>query len=168
MTPLPESVRDAAGEFPEGIDVGLDILRRRFPEMHFISLLSPGTAMPFTLVREVTFYGAWSVDSRFMREYFISIETFTEGLESDVDGPLIHRAAEDAFRRTALGHEAVVNNTGWIEGYELVEPARRVSDWASADGPVQMADLPAGMVRHMSIHRLSLKRSQVGPNVYDY
>lgn len=165
---LSESILDAAGPVPLGEDVALDLLRRHLSGISFTSLLSPGTPPPFVLVREVTFYGGWTADRRFIREYFISIETFTEGLESDVEGPTIHRAVENTFLRAALGHEPVVGGAGWIEAAELVEPARRVSDWASAVGPVQLADLPQNWVRHISIHRLTLKRSDVGPNVYDY
>lgn len=148
--------------------MALDILRRKLPGMNFVSLLTPHVAPPYALVRETTFLGSFNTDRRFMREYFISIETFTEGLESDVDGPKIHRAVEDVLLRTALGHEPVMNGAGWIEAAELIEPAKRVSDWAASAGPVQFADLPAQWTRHISIHRLTLKRPGVGPNVYDY
>lgn len=161
-------MRDAAGPVPLGEDVALDLLRRKLPEMHFVSLLTPAIDPPYALVREVTFYGEFSPDRRFIREYFITIETFTEGLESDVEGPLIHRAVEIELLRAALGHEPVVDGAGWLEEAALIEPARRVSDWASADGPVQFADLPQGWARHISTHRLTVKRADVGPHVYDY
>lgn len=148
--------------------MALEILRTRLPGVRFISQISPHVAPPYVLVREVGFEGAFVADRRFKREYFISIETFTEGLESDVEAPLFHRAAEDAFTRVAYGNESVLDGAGWITRYELVEPARRLSDWASAAGPVQTADLPTNWTRHHSLHRIELKRSDVGPNVYDY
>lgn len=165
---LPESVRDAAGPVPLGEDLALDLFRRLLPDLQWVSLLTPAYSPPFALVREVTFYGAWTPDRRFIREYFITIETFTEGLESDVEGPLIHRAAENVLLRASLAHEPVLDGAGWLEAAELVEPARRVSDWASANGPVQFADLPQGWTRHISTHRLTVKRSDVGPHIYDY
>lgn len=165
---LPESVILASDGAPEGIDVALDILRRRLPGVDFITLLTPHVAPPFVLIREVGFEGSFTTDRRFRREYFISIETFTEGLESDVEAPKFHRAAEDAFTRVALGNEPVLDGAGWITGYETVEPSRRLYDWASATGPVQTADLPTNWTRHHSLHRIELKRSDVGPHLYDY
>lgn len=163
---LPDSILDATGDWPEGRLLALAVLRERFPEMRFAGLISPSLEPPFALVREVGFEGAWDQDSRFKREFFISIETFTEGLESDVDAPKIHRAAEDAFRRAALGNRFVLD--AWIVDYDLAEPPRRLYDWASATGPVQTADLPVNWMRWHSLHRIEIKRSDVGPHVYDY
>ena len=165
---LPDSILDATGDWPEGRLVALEILRSRFPEFRFVSLISPEHTPPWALVRETGFEGAVYEDRRFMREFFISIETFTEGLESDVDAPNVHRAAEDAFTRAALGNISVGGGTSWIVDYSLEEPARRLSDWASASGPVQTADLPTNWTRWHSLHRIAIKRSDVGPHVYDY
>lgn len=165
---LPESITDSAGTVPEGIDVALEILNRRLPGFVFAGLIYPGLAPPFALVREAGFEGAWRADRRFVREFFISIETFTEGLESDVESPKIHRAAEDAFTRAFYGNEVLQDGAAWLVDYELAEPARRLYDWASATGPVQTADLPTNWTRWHSLHRIGIKRSDVGPNVYDY
>lgn len=164
---LPESITDATGNWPEGRLVALEVLRERYPDFLWTGLISPTNKPPFALVREVGFEGAWAQDRRFKREFFVSIETFTEGLESDVEAPQIHRAAEDAFTRAAFGNE-VVGGTAWLVDYELAEPARRLYDWASATGPVQTADLPGNWTRWHSLHRIEIKRSDIGPHVYDY
>lgn len=165
---LPSSIIAASGQAPEGRLVALEILRDRFPGFVFAGLISPSLDPPFALVRETGFEGSWAGDRRFKREFFISIETFTDGLESDVEAPQIHRAAEDAFTRAALANRSVSAGAAWVTDYELADPPRRLYDWASATGPVQTADLPVNWTRWFSLHRFDIKRSDVGPHVYDY
>lgn len=164
---LPDSIVAEAEGVPAVEDLALDILGRRLPELQAVSLIEPRPNPPFVLVREVTFHGAWTADRRFIREYHISVESFTAGLESDVEGPIIHQAVENALTRSGLANDEVLDGLGWIAGTELVEPARRVADWASTDAPVQYADLPHGWARHISIHRITFKRANVGPHIYN-
>jgi len=165
---LPESVWRENVSIPQAEDLALDVLRRRLPGLTFTSLIEQEIPPPFVLVRAVSFYGAYTADTRFIRDYFISAESFTKGLESDVDGPPIHIAIENAFKRAALASDPVLDGAGWIEGAELVDPARRVADWANSEGPVQYADLPQGWARFISTHRIKFKRAVIGPHIYDH
>lgn len=165
---LPDSVLAESGGVPQAEDIALELLRRRLPGLHVTSLIEQDQPMPFVLVRAVSFQGAWSADPRFVRDYYISADSFTSGLESDVEGPLIHLAIENVLRKAALAHDPVMIDRGWVEEMDLIEPARRVADWANSEGPVQYADLPQGTARFTSIYRLQIKRAEIGPHTYSH
>lgn len=165
---LPESVLDEAWDVPLAEDIAVEVIRARLPGLEVTTLIEQDMPPPFVLVRSISFQGTWSSDPRFMRDYYISIESFTSGLESDVEGPQIHIAVEGALRRSGFANDVVLDGLGWIEEAELIEPARRVADWANSEGPVQYADLPEGWARFYSAHRIKIKRAHIGPHAYDY
>lgn len=165
---LPDSILAENVGVPQAEDVVVELIERRLPGIYVTTLIEQDTEPPYVMVRSVSFQGNWGADHRFMRDYYVSIETFTEGLESDFEAPQIHTAIENSFRRAAYANDVVLDGLGWVEETELIEPARRVSDWANSEGPVQYADLPQGWARFISTHRLKIKRSQMGPHKYEF
>ncbi len=161
--PLPDSVYDLV-EYAPLEDVVLPILRDGFPEIPVYSLIpeeglrafTEADALPFILVRRHAVQGVWGGDPRFMDAGAFTIHTFTKDPDGDEDGALLSEAVRVVMREAWLGKKTVPG-VGSVASVRLYEAPRRVSDWATASGPVQFADLPTGVWRYESIYSISIR-----------
>lgn len=166
MSQLPDSIlADVAHEIVIE-DVVLELLRRRIPDLHFSSLIEQDRPAPFVLIRKVAPNSSGLRDYRFLETYYFSAETFTSGLDADIDGPRIILAIRNALTRAALDHDPILDGLGWIQSGWVVGDAVRRADYADSEGPVQYADLPQEWVRYTATFRVQIKRAHVGPNTF--
>jgi len=166
MSELPASVlADVENEIVIE-DAMLELFRRRIPDLRFTSLIEQDRPSPFVLIRKVAPNSSGLRDYRFLETYYFSAETFTSGLDADIDGPRIILAMRNALTRAALSNDPVLDGLGWVQSGWVVGDAMRRADYANSEGPVQYADLPQEWVRYMATFRVQIKRAHVGPNVF--
>lgn len=165
---LPQSVIDATRHEIVAEDAVLDILHRRLSDLHTTSWVNQEDPPPYVLIRQATFVSSWTADDRFMEDFYVTAESFTEGPDADVEGPRLLAAIGDALKRAGLAKDVVLDGLGWVQEGRLIEPPRRRADFANSEGPVQYADLPQNYARFISTYRVKIKRANIGPNIYDY
>lgn len=164
---LPPSILASAEHELIAEDVILELLRRRLPDMRFTSLIEQDRKPPFVLVRKALFGNQHRGDERFIDSFYFTAHVFAEGLDADAEAPVVLAAIGNELKKAALMHDEVLDGLGWVSSTRVVEQARRRSDYADSEGPVQFADLPQGWVRYTAIFHLQIKRAHVGPNIYN-
>jgi hypothetical protein len=161
---LPSSVTDLVENHPFE-DVLLPILRAGLPDVEFVTLIPEegmnawleGQSKPFVLVRRHPEQGFWRGDGKFTDGGSFILHAYTEDPNGDEDGALLSEACRVVLRNAWL-NKVMVSGLGGIAHIRMLEPPRRTSDWATASGPVQYADLPTGMWRYETIYRLVVRR----------
>jgi hypothetical protein len=138
-------------------DVMLAVLREDFPDMPVVSLIPKAPTFPFLLVRKSRGMGEWAGDPRFTDACAIEVQVFTQDPDGDEAGALVSEAVRVALRDAWLSHRRVPGRGSIIE-IRMTDEPRRVTDWATAAGPVQYADLPAGVWRYETTYSVSIRR----------
>jgi hypothetical protein len=70
---------------------------------------------------------------------------------------MLAEAVRVALRDAWLDHHSVPGR-GHIVRVDMTSAPRRVTDWATATGPVQYADLPTGVWRYETAYRIAIRR----------
>lgn len=138
-------------------DVVLHLLRDRLHGISVQTLIRPGQTFPFTLLRRDPQFGSWSGDPRFIDSARLAIHNFVSGPNGDQEaGNLSH------FVFQVLHEEArkrrVIPGLGYLLSARLHSAPRRVADWATAEGPVQYAELPSEALRNEVVIDVSVRR----------
>ena len=154
--PLPPEVL-AKAEFSPVEDIALAILRAALPGVEVNSLIRHDQAFPFVLVRGGDALGEWRGDHRFLDSAQLLVHTFASDPDGDEDAALLAEAVRVALR-DAWRAQTIVPGRGHITGFDMVSKPRRVTDWATATGPVQYADLPAGTHRYEVRFGLTIRK----------
>jgi hypothetical protein len=154
--PLPPSVL-ALVELSPIEDILLTVLRAGLPDILVCSLIPKNPPSAFVLVRRMPGMGLWRGDSRFTDSGRFYIHAFTEDPDGDEKGALLSEAVRVVLRNAWLAHTVVPGRGSVIEIKMTSEPAR-VTDWATASGPVQFADLPSGFWRYESTYSIKVRK----------
>lgn len=117
-------------------------------------------AIPFALVRSSGSWGTWAGDERFLDAAQIHVHTFAGGLNAEEDAANLAEAIRVTLRDSK---NIVVPHRGHIVSVEMTSRPRRVADWATATGPVQYADLPAGVDRYETIYHVIIRKPKDKP-----
>lgn len=162
---LPQRIRDMA-EFAPIEDVIVPILRDAFPDLKVVgeedgdnvqSLIERTQTFPFILARRSDSFGQFSGDHRFIDSAQCVVHTFCEDPDGDQDAALLADAVRITLRDAWLTQK-VVPGRGHITGFDVMSVPHRVTDWATATGPVQYADLPEGVHRYEARYSLLIRR----------
>jgi len=156
MAGLPDSVRALAERTPVE-DFLLDLLRAELPDMPVNSLIGPDQQFPFLLVRRIPGVGEGAGDPRFLDAATIAVHAFVPDPDGDEDAAILSEAVRVVLRDAWL-KQKVVPGRGHLTEWEMTIAPRRVTDWATATGPVQYADLPTGIVRYETQYHLIIRR----------
>ena len=156
MSSLPASVHDMV-EMSAVEDVMLALLRARIPDIETQALIAPNQTAPLILPRRSPEAGRWRGDTRFVDAAYVDVQVFCDGDEADADAQALSEAVRVAIRDSWREHE-VFPGLGHITWQEMTISPHRRPDWATATGPVQYADLPAGWVRYESTFYLEIRR----------
>lgn len=152
---IPQPVLEKA-EFAPVEDVVLPLLRQALPGARIYSKVPVENLAPYAVVRNAPTERWWSGDPRFVDWATIFVHVYTE----DPDGERKAAIFSDAIR-VAL-RDAWLNQTdsghGFICSYRMTNRPTRRSDWATAQGPVQYADLPTGMTRYEAMYAIQIRR----------
>jgi hypothetical protein len=153
---IPPAVR-ALAELSPIEDILLFLLRDALPGVHVQSLIAANQRFPLVLPRRQPQFGAWDADPRFTDSADVAIHTFAEDPDGDEDAAILAEAVRVALRDAWLGHKPVPGR-GHLTRVELTSAPRRGTDWATATGPVQYADLPQGVWRYETGYRIAVRK----------
>lgn len=143
-------------------DIVLLILREGLPGVEVKSLIADDQTFPFVLVRRVPGLGYNAEDTRFIDSATVKVDCFVPDPDGDEDAAILSEAVRVVLR-DAWFAQKVYPGLGHITDFELTSAPRRVTDWATAAGPVQYADLPSGVWRYEAQYRLEIKKSRTRP-----
>lgn len=161
MTGIPPVVR-AMAELSPVEDVLLVILRQALPGVTVQSLIWAQQRFPMVLVRRAPSFGEWQGDTRFLDSADVTVHTFAEDPNGDEDAAILAEAVRVALRDAWLNH-VVIPGRGHLTRVEMTSAPRRVTDWATATGPVQYADLPTGVWRYETLYRIGIRKPRSRP-----
>lgn len=153
---LPDTVLHLI-EFSPVEDILLAIIRESIPEVPVYSLIPDDAPPMFILVRRMPGLGRWDGDPRFVDSGRFYVHTFTTDPDGDEKGALLSEAVRVVLRNAWLEHKGVPGRGYVISINMQSEPSRR-SDWATASGPVQFADLPTGMWRYEATYDILVRK----------
>lgn len=139
-------------------DVLLPMLRPRLHGVPVYSLVPDvDDPFPFVLVRRDHSLQHWRGDSRgFVDQAYVQVDTLTQDPDGDEQGAILSEAVRVAMRDLVRESVTLPSGVSLAEARLLTAP-RRVSDWATATGPVQYADLPTGAWRYESSYYVRLR-----------
>jgi hypothetical protein len=158
---LPAHIR-AMVELSPVEDLLLVLLREALAGVSVQSLIWDDQRFPMVLVRRQPSFGEWLGDTRFLDSADIVIHTFAPDPDGDEDAALLAEAVRVGLRDAWLGHR-VVPQRGHLTRVTMTSAPRRVTDWATATGPVQYADLPTGVWRYETLYRVAIRKPRLRP-----
>ncbi len=156
MTDLPASVYALTENKPVE-DIVLAILREGLTEIPIYSLIPEQVPEHFVLVRRLAGLGDWDGDPRFTDTGRFVIQVFTADPEGDYKGAVLSEAVRVVLRNAWLTKWSSPALGSVIEILMTAEPNRR-TDFATASGPVQYADLPTGYWRYESTYSIHVRK----------
>jgi len=161
MAGLPDHIK-AMAELSPVEDLLLAVLREGLPGVRVKSLVDLHEQFPLVLVRRDPTWGQWQGDTRFTDAARIVINTFAPDPNGDEDAAILGEAVRVVMRDAWL-KQKVYPRLGHIIRVDLNSAPRRASDWATATGPVQYADLPTGVWRYESIYDVQIRKPRMRP-----
>lgn len=161
MAGIPDHIKALAERSPVE-DLMLAVLREGLPGIEVKSLIADDQDFPFVLVRRIPGLGGGAEDTRFVDAASISIHCFVPDPDGDEDAAILSEAVRVVIRDAWLSQK-VYPGLGHITSQEVSSAPRRVTDWATATGPVQYADLPTGISRYETQYRLEIKKPRSRP-----
>ncbi|MCP3755758.1 hypothetical protein [Streptomyces sp. TBY4] len=161
MAGIPPTIK-ALAELSPVEDLLLAVLRQGLPGIRVQSLINRSQQFPLVLVRRDPSFGAWDGDTRFTDSARVVVNTFAEDPDGDQDAAILSEAVRVVLRDAWLNN-IVVPGRGHLTRVEMNSAGRRASDWATATGPVQYADLPTGVWRYESIFDITIRKPRARP-----
>lgn len=161
MAGLPDSVFELA-ELVPAEDLVLDIVRTALPDVQVQSAIRLNQTFPLILIRRLPTFVGFRSDERFTTSYDIAVHAYVEDPNGDEDAGILSEAVRVALRDAWLNH--YYNPAlGSVSKFEVMSPPRRVTDWATASGPVQFADLPNNVHRYEARYQLGVRKPRAKP-----
>lgn len=152
---LPQEILDLVEMHPAE-DLVLALLRERITSVPVQSQIFDDQQFPAIVIHRGDLIGEWwGGDPRFIDHARLDVFCFVEGLNADEEGSLLSEAVRVVLRDSI---NKVVPGLGHLTEVIVTSPARQVADWDTATGPVQYADLPAGVVRYSGTYALSIRK----------
>lgn len=145
---LPAEVLDLVEHSPLE-DMVIHALQHYLPAIPALSLIPEDPPPLFILVRKDHSPGLGIGYNRFVGYGRARVDVFATDPDGDEKGAVVSDAIRVALRSAWLDNHHVPGR-GWISQVELLSEGSRKTDWATAAGPVQYADLPTGYWRYES------------------
>ncbi|KPC89304.1 hypothetical protein ADL35_02375 [Streptomyces sp. NRRL WC-3753] len=161
MAGLPAEIK-ALAELSPVEDLLLAVLRDGLPGIRVQSLIQKDQVFPFVLVRRDTTYGIWTGDDRFTDSARVIVQSFCEDPDGDADASILSEAVRVVLRDAWL-NQKVYAGRGHITRVDMLAAPRRATDWATATGPVQYADLPTGVWRYETTFQVDIRKPRSKP-----
>ncbi|WP_405978862.1 hypothetical protein [Streptomyces sp. NBC_00158] len=161
MAGLPDHIK-AMAELSPVEDLLLAVLREGLPGVRVKSLVDLHEEFPLVLVRRDPTWGQWQGDTRFTDAARVVINCFVPDPNGDEEAAILSEAVRVVLRNAWL-NQKVYPRRGHIIRVDLNSAPRRATDWATATGPVQYADLPTGVWRYESIYDVQIRKPRTRP-----
>lgn len=158
MAGLPPEIH-ALAEMSPVEDLLLALLREGLPGVSVQSLIAADQKFPLVLPRRIDQFGEWRGDQRFVDTATVAVHAFVEDPNGDEDAATLSEAVRVVLRNAWLDNK-VVPGRGHITRLDVMSAPRRVTDWATASGPVQYADLPTGVWRYETVYDIAFRKPQ--------
>jgi len=143
-------------------DLMLALLREALPDMSVQTLIESKQTFPFVLLRSTGSWGSWQGDERFIDSSTIEVHAFCTGINADADASLLSEAVRVVLRDSK---NKSFPGKGYVISTEMLDRPKRSPDWATSVGPVQYADLPTGVERWETTHRVTIRKPAEKPYV---
>ncbi|MGW7434721.1 hypothetical protein [Streptomyces sp. NPDC054849] len=161
MAGLPAEIK-ALAELSPVEDLLLAVLREGLPGIAVNSLIARDQSFPLVLVRRDPSFGTWTGDARFTDSARISVQSFCEDPDGDADAAILAEAVRVVLRDAWL-NQKVYAGRGHLTRVDMASAPRRATDWATATGPVQYADLPTGVWRYETQYDVEIRKPRARP-----
>ncbi|MFI5861812.1 hypothetical protein [Streptomyces sp. NPDC051546] len=161
MAGLPDHIK-AMAELSPVEDLLLAVLREGLPGVRVKSLVDLHEEFPLVLVRRDPTWGEWQGDTRFTDAARVVINCFVPDPNGDEEAAILSEAVRVVLRNAWL-NQKVYPRRGHIIRVDMNSAPRRATDWATATGPVQYADLPTGVWRYESIYDVHIRKPRTRP-----
>ncbi|MFE0964061.1 hypothetical protein [Streptomyces fungicidicus] len=161
MAGLPAEIK-ALAELSPVEDLLLAVLRDGLPGISVQSLIQKDQNFPFVLVRRDPSFGLWAGDTRFTDSARVVVQSFCEDPDGDADAAILAEAVRVVLRDAWL-NQKVYAGRGHITRVDMSSAPRRATDWATATGPVQYADLPTGVWRYETQYDIEIRKPRTKP-----
>lgn len=161
MAGLPPEIK-ALAELSPVEDLLLAVLRAGLPGISVQSLISKSQTFPFVLVRRDPSWGTPGGDTRFTDSARVAVNCLCQDPNGDEDAAILSEAVRIVLRESWLKPK-VYPGLGHITRVDLASTPRRATDWATATGPVQYADLPTGVWRYESAYDIQIRKPRSRP-----
>lgn len=150
-------------ERPPIEDLLLHLLPSKLPGVEVRTRIRSDQTFPLVLMRNDWTPTQQIADSKLLDAVSMTFHVYCDGLNAELDAQLL----SEALRVTLLDQlNVVVEGRGHIAHIEMTSRPRRVTDWATATGPVQYADLPEGVERYESRYDITIKKPAAAPELY--
>ncbi len=161
MAGIPEHIK-ALAELSPVEDLLLAILRKGLPGIRVKSLIDQHETFPVVLVRRDPSFGQWAADTRFTDSARVAVNVLVSDPNGDEDAAILSEAVRVTLRNAWLNPQ-VIPGRGHITRVDVSSSPRRAPDWATAQGPVQYADLPTGIWRYESVYDIQIRKPRTRP-----
>jgi hypothetical protein len=161
MANLPASVKAKAEHVPAE-DMALDILRTGLPDIEIVTTIRADQTFPVIMVRRLPTFLDFPADERFIASIDLAVHAFAEDPDGDRDAAIISEACRVVLRDAWLKNYSNPA-LGSVHFLDVLSPARRATDWGTATGPVQYADLPSNVWRYEARYRLVVRKPRNHP-----
>lgn len=155
--PLPSSVLDKV-EFHPATDIALYILRAGLPDVPVYSEIPMQADFPFILARRGLRFSRPGGDDRVVASSVIDVHVYVAGEDGDAEAEMLSEAVRVVMRDAWLNRLELPEGMGHIVRITPEMAPSRAPDWATAQGPVQYADLPTGVWRWESSYRITYRK----------
>lgn len=161
MANIPAAVK-AIAELVPAEDIALSVLRAGLSTVPVVALIGRGQTFPVVLVRRLPAFLDFKGDARFLDSCDIAVHAFAEDPDGDQDAAILSEACRVLLRNAWLDnwHDSTL---GSISHMEVLQPPRRIPDWANSAGPVQFAELPSNVWRYEGRYRLIVRKPRNHP-----
>lgn len=141
-------------------DLLIELFKTKLPGVFVQTLIKEEQFFPLVLFRNAGAWGEWNGDPRFIDAGQLDVHAFCEGINGDQDAALLSEAVRVVLRDS---RNVVVPGRGHITKVQMMTRPRRVTDWATATGPVQYADLPTGVWRYQTTYQVEIRKPRSRP-----
>jgi hypothetical protein len=158
---IPAAVKAIAEQVPAE-DIALAVLRAGLTGVPVVAQIQKAQTFPVVLVRRLPSFLDFKGDARFLDPCDIAVHAFAEDPDGDQDAAILSEACRVLLRNAWLDNWHN-DGLGSIAHMEILQPPRRIPDWATASGPVQFADLPSNVWRYEGRYRLIVRKPRNHP-----
>lgn len=155
---LPDSVVDRI-KFNPFEDLLMAIFKRGLPDLDFVTLIPEKMTYPLVFGQRYLRQSGWNGDPRFIDSGPVRINVFTMGINGELEAFYISEAIRNLFFQ-ADRERWHFDGIGSVLALKMESEPADASDWATASGIVQFADLPKGVTRYETTYRMTVRRPE--------